>query len=481
MKTMKLARITLSSNLLAATVAACFLAADVGRTQNDFLNPAIRIGAGDKITCQQCVETALVRNRDLQIERLNPVIARLTLSGSYGIYDPVFSINSHRDAVSDSGGFDPADLSKDAVYEAKSCSFESSLSGYLPSGLTYALGYEYANSYGTRNNMMFDSYNLYAGITISQPLLKNFWIDQTRMQIKINKKDLRISELGAVYLAMDVINQVQQAYYDFIEAWEYLQIQDRLLLVREQLHAGIQLHVRHGKMSPQEEQLALSQVARVKVERMGAQKELCLAESALRTLMGDPFTNAMTQSWMPAEKLLAVPHRIDINDCIQSGLAQRPDILQLKEDLAKAEIDIKYRRNQLFPSLDLVASYGRRGASTLQTFPGWGASPQASFTQAMRQINNGDNPNEMVGIVFSIPLTRKAERTRYHASKEIKEQALLRILQREEWVLRQIADAVQGVNSDWERIKAARQAIVAAEKAVQVEQIRLEGGKAPSI
>jgi len=62
------------------------------------------------ITLEECIRTALFRNRALQIQRLNPEIDLDTLSGSRGYYVPLFSVDFRRENSTNSGGFDPTDL-----------------------------------------------------------------------------------------------------------------------------------------------------------------------------------------------------------------------------------------------------------------------------------------------------------------------------------------------------------------------------------
>ena len=92
------------------------------------------------VTLEECIQTALLQNRDLQIERLNPEIARATLSGSYGYYDPLLAMDARTENASDSGGFDPADFSRDAIYDAESEVAKAGLTGFLPTGSATAWG-----------------------------------------------------------------------------------------------------------------------------------------------------------------------------------------------------------------------------------------------------------------------------------------------------------------------------------------------------
>src|SRR5439155_19776871 len=88
----------------------------------------------------ECIRLALLHNLDLQIERVTPEIARYTLAGSYGSYDPVFNFVAREDFEKFPPEVDPKKAGIDAPYELRTDHFASSLLGRLPTGLTYELG-----------------------------------------------------------------------------------------------------------------------------------------------------------------------------------------------------------------------------------------------------------------------------------------------------------------------------------------------------
>jgi outer membrane protein TolC len=146
----------------------------------------------------------------------------------------------------------------------------------------------------------------------------------------------------------------------------------------------------------------------------------------------------------------------------------------LREDVAKANIDVKYRRNQLFPVLDLVASHNRKGSSTDQLFPP--LTPSASLPAARDQLRDGDAPTDMVGVVFSMPLTLSSERANFRAAKHVRTQAELRVRQYEELVLREISDAAQTAQARYRHIGLTRRARELSESALAAEEQKLAGG-----
>ncbi len=427
------------------------------------------------VTVTGCIQRALLGNRALQIERINPQIARSVFEGAYAPYDPLLFAEGRWENATDSGGLDPADFSRDAIYQASSEVARVGLMGLLPSGMSYQLNGGYARSEGTRNFLGFESYNLLAGLAIRQPLLRDGWIDQARMVLKVNKEALRITELGVEYLAADVVNQVQQAYYELLFARADEEVQRRLRESRAALRAGVGRQVRGGMLTLSDEELAASQLAAAEAAWIRARQEVALAENVLRTLMGEVFTNEVGRPLVPVETLRAIPEEVDLAASWRRGLESRADLGQLRHDLQRADIDLKYRRNQMFPSLDVVAGYGRRGASTEQVIPP--AQPNASSVPAFRQLGLGENPSDFVGMVFSVPLGRVGERKQYQASRWVRMQADLMVRQREELVLREIQDAAQRVEFSWERVGAAARAAEAAEAVVRAEGVRLEAGE----
>ena len=426
------------------------------------------------LSLNEAVERALQSNRQLQIERINPEIARFTLNASRGIYDPIFTSLAQQESTSDTGGFDPANFSNDAVFDAESEVISGGFTGYLPTGLTYSLGGNYAHSQGTRNFLNFDSYRLGASITLQQPLLKDFWIDQPRWAIQINKRNLKISELGVQFVAMTILNLTQQGYHDLAFAWENHRIYLDLLQTRREFLSGIRRQIELGMVTSLEEKLAQSQEAAVQTDLVAARNAIGIASNNLRNLIGTEGSRWTQELLAPAENLIAVPQQIDRQSSWSTGLKRRPDLLQLAINVESADLTVRFRKNQLFPLLNVIGSYGLKGSDAIQAFPP--DNPAADFSLAWRQIENRSAPNAVIGILFSVPVTRTAERANYRMSKELRQQAELLVRQKEEMVLREISDAADLTQFSFERFETARNAVRYANAALEAEEQKLRGG-----
>jgi outer membrane protein len=428
------------------------------------------------LSLRDAIHTALRNNRLLQIERINPELARATLSTAWAAYDPVFTAQADTENTSDAGGFDPADPNNDAVYSAKSEVVRASLIGLLPSGLSYTINADYAYAAGTRNFLNFESYRLTANATARQPLLRNFWIDQPRYLIRVNRNNIKINEHGVRFVAMDVVSQVRQAYAELAFGWENLRVQQDLLRARQTFLRGIQRQIEvGGAFTVLEERTAQSQEASVRTTLIAASNAVAMAANNLKTLLGYSATNWTPEIFSPTDSLIVVPRRFHLVTSWDRGLIYRPDLAQLNWEARNAHLNVKYRRNQLFPSLDIFGSYGRRGSSSLTTFPP--DPPRASFGEAWGQLERGDVPSDTVGLILTFPLTMSGERASFRESKLLRHQAELRVKEKEELIMREIADAIQFAQSSYDRLQSAREASRFAELALAAEEEKLAGGR----
>src|SRR5579859_5939099 len=156
-----------------------------------------------QLSLQDCIQLALQHNLDLQIDRYNPQIALFTLRGDYGAFDPLFNLSGQHDRneagsqVLGGGFIIPGSVTDDN-------SFSGGLNGVTPIGTSYSLQGstrdQYGESFGLDTNgavvpRFFENSGASASISVSQPLLKNLWIDNNRLVIRIAKNRLKYSEL----------------------------------------------------------------------------------------------------------------------------------------------------------------------------------------------------------------------------------------------------------------------------------------------
>jgi len=473
-----------------------FLMVSVGLVQAQTNTVEVR-----KLSLEDCIQIALEHNLEVQIRRLDPELAGYTLRSSYGAYDPSLSLSGGHSFNRSPGGIDELGRTY-AGTESEDNNFSGMLGGLLPwGGGSYSVGGRITDTYGTRpgfregdpfvvtnsfvdintgntisflttNNVTiaardpFESVNGSVGLfQFRQPLLRNFLIDSTRLQILINRKNLQISELELRAQIMDVITRVEQAYYNLIFAKEDVLVQRKALELAERLLAENRKRVEVGALAPLDEKQAEAQAAGNRAELLAAEGTEDTMQRVLKNLLSDDYSKWKDTAITPAETLLAIPEQFDLQESWRRGLTQRPDVLQQKIALEKQGYIVKFQKNQILPQLDVVGTAGLN------------ASSREDVDDALEQIRGRNNPFWSVGGQLTIPLGNRSARYNYRSAKATRQQIELQLKQLEQSVLIQIENSIATARTAFQRVNATREARIFAEAALEAEQKKLESGK----
>jgi len=424
-----------------------------------------------------CVQEALQHNLELQIERYNPEISLYDLRGSYAGWDPVFSVQGKHTYSLSGGGLDPETKLPSPSSTTDADVFEAGIAGVAPWGLNYNLFGNINESYGeispvflTNLPTLFDNTRGAVGVNLFQPLLKNFWIDQTRLNIAVSKNRFTFSEQGLRGKVMDIVTSVEKGYFDLIAAREKVKVQEKALQLAEQLLSENKKRVEVGTLAPLDEKQAESQAAQRRTDLLSARQAQSSAQNALKSLLTDNYREFHDVEIEPAEPL-AVPALIfNLQDSWGKGLSQRPELLQAKLDAERQGIQLKYDRNQLYPQLDVIGSYGHSA----------GGAGIREFSDGFDQFRGGDQPFWSYGARLNVPLSNTAARNNYKANKVALKQLLLKLKQTEQTILTEIDNDVIAARVGYERVNSTREGRRYAEAALEAEQKKMESGKSTS-
>ena len=453
--------LTCAFGLLTATVLAAFAAAA----------PPPR-----SLSLQECVEMALEKNLELRIERYNPQFALFNLAAARAGYEPTLSLSGQHDHSESgsrifSGGFVEIPGSK-----TDADSFSGSLGGATPWGMSYGLrasaNEQYGQSFSLDTNGLpvpnpFNSSQSSVALEVTQPLLKNFWIDATRLNIAVAKNRVKYSELGLKTRIIDIVTRVELAYYDLEFAHESVKVQQKALELAQRLLEENRKRVQVGALAPLDEKQSEAEAAARQADLIAAQRNLELLENNLKQLLHDDFASWSAQSVEPSDSLDVERQLFDLQDSWSRGLESRPEYLQAKLDLEQQGFQLKYDRNQLYPQLDAFATLG---------YNGYGRE----FSDSLDEVNRMDRPFYTYGGRLVIPLGNGAARSRYQSTKAGRDQSLLGLKKLEQDIMIQIDNAIKLAQSNFERMGATRKAREYAEAALAAEQKKLENGKSTS-
>jgi HAE1 family hydrophobic/amphiphilic exporter-1 len=394
----------------------------------------------------------------VQIQRINPQISLYDLDADYGGYDPTLDISGQHNHDESGAEGTPASTSDGN-------SFNSSLDGATPWGMTYGLSGNVSKTYNSSQTNIFYSSVGSVQAQVTQPLLKNFWIDSTRLTIRVAKNRLKFSEQGLRLQIITSVTAVENGYYELIYAQDNVNVQQEALdLAQTQLDQDKQ-RVQIGTLAQLSVQSDESQVASSKASLITAQNQLSMDQNALKNLITDAYAEWHGTNIQPTATLEAPLQLFDLQDSWNRGMTERPDLLQARLNLEQQGIQLKFSFNQLFPELDLIGTYGYNGA---------GQSYNATFNQ----VNSADRPFYNYGAQVSVPLSNTGPRNQYKTAKATLQQVVLQLKQFEQNVMVEIDNAVKQAQSSYESVDATRQARIYAEAALDAEQKTYAVGKA---
>lgn len=429
------------------------------------------------LSLRECIDLALSRNLDLQIEHLTADIAGYNLSSAYGAYAPLFSFSARHGFVSQPGDFDPQKFNPDFPYEMQNDTLGPMLSGKLPMGLSYNF-----NAFTREDNARTDfttdpgdapnfpggfrttnNYYSSANVTLQQHLLKDFWIDADRELVLVRRKEQQMSQQALRFHIMQTLLAVELAYYELGSAREHVRVQEKTLELRQQFVAETRRRVEVGDLPPLDSEQAETQLQNALTALTAAREAFVASQNALKDLLTDNFREWADVELEPADALLALPAGINRSESFQKALKDRPDLIEARLAVERSDVMVRFRKNQLFPTLDLVGRYGGLAADP---DPGNSISHALSFR----------NEEYFYGVVVSVPLSNVGERGSYRASKANKQIAELQLRKAEQEVLLQIADFVNRSQSLFSQVDSTHKARAYAEAALNAEVKKLQNG-----
>jgi outer membrane protein TolC len=431
----------------------------------------LNAGATRAMSLEDCIQEALAHNLDLQIQRYNPQISLFTLNGTYGGYDPTFTF-SGKHVYNKSGGAFQNGL-RVPGQEINADIFSSGFNGSLPWGMTYDLAGAVSSTKGdqfaTVNNKLVStplqsSYGQIGALTLTQPLLKNFWIDQTRLNVRVAKNRLEYSQQGVRNQLITSITAVENAYYELIYAQENVKVQQEALLLAQTQLDQDQQRVQIGTLAQLDVQQDEAQVATSRANLIAAQNTLSIDENALKNVLTDNYAQWHDILIEPTETLTAPVQLFNLQDSWNKGMTERPDLLQARLNVSQQGIQLKFDKNQLYPSLDLIGSYGYNGSG-------------GNFGDTFNQFDQANAPFWSYGAQVSMPLSNVSARNQAKAGKVTLQQLLLQLKQLEQTVMVDIDNAVKQAESSYQSVQATQQARSYAEAALDAEQKKYAVGK----
>src|SRR5215813_11957729 len=310
---------------------------------------------------RDAIMTALDNNVDIELERENVRLMQYDLISAQGFYDPTTTstIIYNKSASPNSfrfSGTDSATITTDAL----TYNFGASKS-FERWGSIVSANFNNQRLVSNTNNLT-TQYQPALTFRLTQPLFKNFEIDQARRSIKATKKRMDLTDAQFRQRVILIISQVQQAYWDLSLAIKNEDVQRQSVQLAETFLDNTKRQVEVGTQAPIETISAATQLELRRQSVFQAMNQVGQAENRLKQLTASGPDDELWSSLIdPTEKFDIKPYSIQIAEAVKLARENRPEIRQQTLSKEINQIDIDFYRNQAKPQIDLIASYSTNG------------------------------------------------------------------------------------------------------------------------
>ena len=392
---------------------------------------------------EECRRLALQNNLDLKVELFNPTISRTALTEAEAQFEAVFLGNLNASTARSPLTSKIIAPRTDAITPDAGVSIPLRTGGSIRLDMPVDVVHSHASAPPPKT-----TWNTDPSVTISQPLLRGAGLYVNSQGIRIAYYQFQRAKAMTKLVVTRVLSDTDRAYWRLFAAREELKVRKteydsalaQLQRARRQVRAGVGKEVDVIR--------ADSGVADTVESVILAENDVRQRQRDLKRILNDPTLpldgdTVITLSTDPA----VFPYNLDAQALTSAALRQRMEMLQLELQIDEDTATVRVARNGLLPLVSLQYRYGVTGL---------GNTAGESFTMAWRRRPD----SQTLGLQLEVPIGNEAARSQLRRALLDRMQALASREQLALQIRQEIADAVDTLRTDWERIVAARQRVV---------------------
>ena len=442
-----------------------------------------------RLSIDEATRLALEQNLGIKIQRMDPQIQDVGIVLARSAWAPNLTTSVSRNSQTQQA---TSALSGGAT-SIDNGTFASSvgISQTMRWGGNYTATW---NSSRASTTNLFSSFspqlNSSLSLSVTQPLLRNYSIDQIRQQVANSRKARDFSDIQLQSVVTQTMRNVKNAYWDLAYAINNLKARQESLALSEQSLRDNQKRVEIGTMAPIDIVQAQAEVASNDESVIVADAAITQAQDVLRALILDPDTPYFwTVAFDPVDAASFSERAIDLDTAVKNAIDKRSDLREAKNSLDQSDINIRYFRNQVLPDVSAQFSYATTAAGGAQlsgiNLASIGTTTRTvvaerGFGSVLADVLESAYPNWTLGVQIGYPLGTNAARANLARAKLQIEQSQSQLKNLELQVTTQVRAAARNVQTNQKRVQSVRAALVLQERKLDAEQKKLAAGMSSS-
>jgi outer membrane protein TolC len=475
------ARLAQLARETAAKVAAAREAGDAGQTR-----PTVPLGTPGpnvELTLEEAIARALERNLDVAVERLNPESQELALARVRAAYRPTLTTTFGQQSRINPPS---STLNGGTIVDNDTTTYNAGLTQNMPwfgGAAAFSFNNNKAVSSNTFNNYN-PAFNSSFSLGYAQPVLRGFFIDSTRLQLKVTSINRDISEIQLQGTITTTQASVRNAYWELVFSLQAADVARGSLDLAEKLLEDNRARVDVGTLAPLDVAQSEAEVANRKGAVVRAETAARTAELALKRLIVNGTEDPMWRSRItPVDRPEFRSSPVDVEVATLQALTNRTDLAQARKTVENNDWTMKYMHNQTLPALDLTAAYGAVGLGGTQAIrSGSGVTSvitgyvPGGYGDAWSTLSGRDYQNWNFQVNFSVPIGQSAADANYARARVQRNQATAELRALELQVAAEVANAALLVESNLKQYDAAVAARELSQQRLDAENNRYDVG-----
>ena len=470
---------------LIGSVAAVAAPIQVSTEQPDLTrSPGLQIEDGTLLlSLPDAIEIALQRNLSLVLERYSTEEAKLAITQNVGIYDVFteFDLATLEETSPAASNLDGA-----LIQQFEQANADLKVSQLVPTGGT--VRFDWINRRQETNSLFATvnpNYRVDMDLHFYQPLLRNLGRTVTDRNIRIARTNQEISLENFELQVTSVILRVENAYWNLAESIAQLQVAEQSLALAKQLHEQNRIRVEVGTLAPLELVQSEAGVAQREVDIIRARAAVGDRGDVLRELLNIERDGDLWQIPIdPTSDPFADAFEIDMDQAIETALANRPELKSQQLSVSNRELDVRYFKNQKKPQLDFVGTYGYNGlggpvdirdddGNIVDTIEG-------GYSDALDQIFDTDFEGWRTALNFTFPIQNRTAKAQSAIAEVNLERSQMQMQDIELAIVTEVRRVARALQASAESVDSAEVNRRLQEKNYEAEQKRYDNGMSTS-
>lgn len=432
----------------------------------------------EPLTLKGVIALALQNNGDIKVNDLGKVIEDekikaalqafdLHVDGGY-IYQSIDSPQNAQDYVATGGGL--ANLSgTPRIFEQRNHTAKVALAKKLETGMTLELGTTTRSLDNTLNRQLPPSlfnpeWETFTGLTVTQPLLRDWGIAANTAEIRIAKANARMADLEWQSRTAQVVAEVMRRYYDVVFTMENMKVQQEAISLAQKLMDDTSARSKEGVAAGNDVVVAEAGVYQRMEDALTAEMEYIERQNALQLLFKTvDEVIAQGSRIQPVDGLGTVVPALNRASLMATAQERRYEILQSNESIIAKSAQVDYAMSQARPRLDLVASGGYHGL-------------EGDLGGSYGEAADGQGPEWTAGVQFSVPLNWDHMQAIRRAAEDQRTQAFVQRGDTRLRVALEVDTALARLRTNEQRLGATKKSREAAAQSAEGGMKRLVEG-----